>query len=331
MGNSKFKEYFAPTVVLLVICLVASALLTGTYIMTKPIIAQREADAASGALAVVLPGGSDFAVMEDVTLVENVLEVQKAGNGEGFVVTASVGGYGGQVQSMVGINAAGEITGLQVMNHAETAGLGTKAFEEAYLGQFWGATSTDGANVIGGATYSSKAIIGAIDATILQFEVCNGASYDAPVQLTPEEQFAADCLEVLPGADAFTKLEGVTLAENALEVHKANNGVGMGVVTNGIGYNAGTPIKAVVGIDNNGAITGIKVTEHGETPGIGTRPIADEPTYIEQFIGATKITRGSSGDATKIDTISGATMTSVGVYDCAKAGIKQFEAMGGVI
>ncbi|MBQ2747648.1 MAG: FMN-binding protein, partial [Firmicutes bacterium] len=212
MGNSKFKEYFAPTVVLLVICLVASALLTGTYIMTKPIIAQREADAASGALAVVLPGGSDFAVMEDVTLVENVLEVQKAGNGEGFVVTASVGGYGGQVQSMVGINSAGEITGLQVMNHAETAGLGTKAFEEAYLSQFWGATSTDGADVIGGATYSSKAIIGAIDATILQYEVANGASYEAPVQLTPEEQFAADCLEVLPGADAFTKLEGVTLA-----------------------------------------------------------------------------------------------------------------------
>ena len=36
--NGKFKDLFAPTIVLLVICLVATALLTGTYQVTKPII-----------------------------------------------------------------------------------------------------------------------------------------------------------------------------------------------------------------------------------------------------------------------------------------------------
>ena len=48
-----------------------------------------------------------------------------------------------------------------------------------------------------------------------------------------------------------------------------------------------------------------------------------------QFIGATAITRKASGEGTKIDTISGATFSSVGVYDCVKAAIKQYELMGG--
>ena len=36
------------------------------------------------------------------------------------------GGYGGDIDMMTGINAAGEVTGMSVISHAETSGLGSK-------------------------------------------------------------------------------------------------------------------------------------------------------------------------------------------------------------
>ena len=73
--NGKFKDLFAPTIVLLVICLVATALLTGTYQVTKPIIDQRALEAAGSTRGEVLPEGDVFLPMEDITLVEGVTEV----------------------------------------------------------------------------------------------------------------------------------------------------------------------------------------------------------------------------------------------------------------
>jgi len=339
--NGKFKDLFAPTIVLLVICLIATALLTGTYQVTKPIIEQRALEAAGSTRGEVLPEGDVFLPMEDVTLVEGATEVYQAENGAGLVITAGANGFGGVVEIMTGINADGEITGVKVLNHSETPNLGTNAMTEEHLSQFIGAsaiTNKSGGegtmiDAYSGATISSTAVFDAVNTALLQFAVANGASYEAPVELSPEEQFAQMQALALPAGDTFEKLDVELYAgtsDNALEVYKAANGAGIVVYTSGEGYaasNGGAPIKALVGIDASGAVTGIQFVEHSETAGLGTK--AMEEDYINQFIGATAITRKSSGEGTKIDTISGATFSSVGVYDCVKAAIKQYELMGG--
>ena len=339
--NGKFKDLFAPTIVLLVICLVATALLTGTYQVTKPIIDQRALEAAGSTRGEVLPEGDVFLPMEDITLVEGVTEVYQAENGAGLVITSGANGFGGVVEVMTGINADGEITGVKITNHSETPNLGTNAMTEEHLSQFIGASKiTNKAGGEGtmidaysGATISSTAVFNAVDAALLQFAVANGAAYEAPVELTPEEQFAQAQRLALPEGDTFEKLD-VELytgtSDIALEVYKAANGAGIVVYTSGEGYASsvgGEPIKALVGINASGAVTGVQVIEQTETNGIGTK--AMEEDYINQFIGATAITRKASGEGTKIDTISGATFSSVGVYDCVKAAIKQYELMGG--
>lgn len=334
--NSKFKELYAPTVVLLVICLVATALLTGTYSATKPIIEQRALEAAGSTRAEVLPDGDVFLPMEDVTLVAGVTEVYQAQNGAGIVVTVGNGGFGGTVTLMVGIDASGAITGIKCMEHGETPGLGTNALTPEHFSQFLGATAITNSggegtkiDAFSGATITSNAVFGAVSNALLQYGVANGASYEAPVELTPEEIFANALAEVLPDADGF-ELADVELGDGVMEVHKATNGVGFAAYTKGVGYHGEEePIMAVVGIDANGAVTGVVIVEHHETTGIGTN--AMEASYLDQFLGATAITRGSGGDATKINVVSGATMTSVGIYDCVKAAIKQYELMGGAL
>ena len=50
------------------------------------------------------------------------------------------GGYGGDIDMMTGINAAGEVTGMSVISHAETSGLGSKATDPNWQSQFVGST-----------------------------------------------------------------------------------------------------------------------------------------------------------------------------------------------
>lgn len=64
-------------------------------------------------------------------------------------------------------------------------------------------------------------------------------------------------------------------------------------------------INVLIGIDENGEITGIEFVSLGETPGLGTK-IRDNENFIEQFMGA-------SDNSYKFDAISGATYSSKGM------------------
>lgn len=67
-----------------------------------------------------------------------------------------------------------------------------------------------------GATISSTAVFNAVDAALLQFAVANGAAYEAPVELTPEEQFAQAQSLALPEGDTFEKLDVELIPEHRI-------------------------------------------------------------------------------------------------------------------
>ena len=124
--------------------------------------------------------------------------------------------------------------------------------------------------------------------------------------------------EVLPEADGFEKIEIDNLPEGAVDIYKATNDTGYVASTTAQGY--GGTMKVTVGIDENGAITKVKVTEHSETPGLGSR--AFEEKYTVTFKGANETTLPG------VATISGATISSTALkraiqtafelYDMAK-------------
>ena len=103
--------------------------------------------------------------------VEGLNSVYQADTGEWVFDVTSGEGYHGEVQLMVGINADGTVAGLQVVAEDETDGIGTKAFEDAYVEKFVGMaasgalTTGDAAadqthvDAVSGATFTSNAVV----------------------------------------------------------------------------------------------------------------------------------------------------------------------------
>ncbi|MFV0517890.1 MAG: FMN-binding protein [Aminipila sp.] len=190
MGNSTFKEYIKPALVLVIICLVVSFALSQTYGITKPIIAQNEAKAADEARALVLPQGGSFTAYSG-ELNEGIIDFYISDNGAGAAITSTAKSFGGTMTVMVGIDANGAITGVTVTKHADTPGLGTKAMTPEYLSQYTGKTFADvvldpssiGAvsikkntnlDAITGATISSNGVYYAVQGALAQFEAAGG-------------------------------------------------------------------------------------------------------------------------------------------------------------
>jgi len=53
-------------------------------------------------------------------------EVQVNGEAAGYAVKVTASGSQGSIEMMVGVDAEGAVTGVSVVNHSETSGIGTK-------------------------------------------------------------------------------------------------------------------------------------------------------------------------------------------------------------
>ena len=119
---------------LTVIALVTAALLGLVDGVTRDKIAEIEAEKTRVAMSAVAPAGSEFTDKLDIPAEAaaaaaaqggKVLELYgvKAG---GCVMKISASGSQGSIVMMVGVDANNAITGISVVSHAETSGIGTK-------------------------------------------------------------------------------------------------------------------------------------------------------------------------------------------------------------
>ena len=107
--------------------------------------------------------------------------------------------------------------------------------------------------------------------------------------------------EVLPEAEGFTEVDlaSAGLPDAVYEAYTADNGAGSVFFVSGAGY--GGEIKAIVGVNADGTVSGSKVLEHAETAGLGARITGEE--FRNQFIGKDASLEG-------VDVISGSTISS---------------------
>ena len=187
MKKLNLKEILIPTVALLVICLVATALLAGTNTITKEKIALNAVETEKVSRMLVLPEGKEYG---EVTALDNGLTycvgTDENGAEVGYVFTAGAKGYGGTVNVMVGIDMNGAITGVEILSHGETPGLGANAVKPDFKNRFIGKSgqltvdknSNDGQNVqaITAATITSKAVTGAVNAVTAAYQEITGGA-----------------------------------------------------------------------------------------------------------------------------------------------------------
>ena len=161
------KAIIRPAAVLLVIAGVAAGLLGAVSEVTKAPIAAQEEKTLNESMTAVMPEASAFEAM-DVELTGTITAVYAADNG-GYVITTAPGGFGGAVNTMVGIGPDGVISGLRVTGHSETPGLGAKSTEPDFYEQFTGASGSVAVTKDGGQ------IVPITSSTITSRAVCVGA------------------------------------------------------------------------------------------------------------------------------------------------------------
>lgn len=144
-----------------------------------------------------------------------------------------------------------------------------------------------------------------------------------------QEKLSAGLKMVLDAADkGFSEKErdGFIYYEGR---NKKNEVVGYCFTAEGKGY--GGPIKVLIGLDQKGKVSGIKIIEHQETPGVGSQ-IAQgsedksEPIFTRQFKGkaAAQLVLTTAKTDENIQAISGATISSRAVTETVKLKVEEF-------
>jgi len=153
-------------IVLTVISIVMALCLGFVNNATAPAIALNAQKSKEAAMQVVLPHEGTYDLVEYTGTDTAVAGVYQAGD-EGYVVeTVPTSGFSGAIVMLTGISADGAVTGIAVITHAETSGLGSKAKTDSdWQAQFVGTTepvsvTKDGGTIesITGSTITSRAI-----------------------------------------------------------------------------------------------------------------------------------------------------------------------------
>ena len=169
MKNNTASLIIKMAVLLMVICAVVSAVLGAVNMVTAPVIADIAAAKTTAAYNEVLPSAAGYEAVDYTDA--NVTAVAKCA--EGTVVEVSISGSQSMLALAIGVDNDGVITGVSVIDHGETPGLGAKSTEAAWRAQFAGQTSglaldKKGGEIapLTGATITSQAIVDACQIAI---------------------------------------------------------------------------------------------------------------------------------------------------------------------
>ncbi|MDD6155110.1 MAG: FMN-binding protein [Eubacteriales bacterium] len=136
---------------------------------------------------------------------------------------------------------------------------------------------------------------------------------------------------LLSDATGFDQYKGKLVTDKSGKAHVEDcytstnkTGAVMTVVTKSFGGD----LTMMVGIDKDGKITGIKISDHSDTPGVGTKNMTDE--YLGQYKGMSKTSSENVKQETQIHYTSGASVTGQALQNGVHCALAQFAAMGGV-
>jgi len=180
---------------LMLVCGVSAGALAATYLVTQPVVEEREREEMKKQYEDVLklfgvegaePIENGEALEKGKEVVEGleaVFDIVKGTEKIGVAVTTGANGYGGPVKVAVAINADGTVVGVKVLDiSGETKGVGTKVVEEpGFIEQFIGKAVSDPLKIgtdidaISGATITSRAVTQGVSDAVKIFKEFAGS------------------------------------------------------------------------------------------------------------------------------------------------------------
>lgn len=176
---SNFKHIARLSITLLLITAVIAGALAGVNAITKDRIDQIAAEKTQKALGKVLTFEGEAIKLENhPATVDGVAITAVYETSAGYAVQVAPSGFGGTINMMVGVDFEGKVTGISIISHSETAGLGAVAGSdtgagEAFRSQFVGKSgelhvTKDGGEIdaISSSTITSRAVTGGVNAAL---------------------------------------------------------------------------------------------------------------------------------------------------------------------
>ncbi|MBZ4643890.1 MAG: rnfG [Deferribacteraceae bacterium] len=169
MRDNNFKM----VIVLTVIAAIAAFVLSFVYSSTKDKIAEAYRQEFLRALVKVFPNYNNEPD-KDINIVDgqNIYIAKMDDKVVGYAIkSTSSKGYGGDIDVLIAVSTDGKITGIEILRHAETPGLGDKIEDEWFKNLFKGLTAKDNIAVkkdggiidqFSGATISPRAVSEAV-------------------------------------------------------------------------------------------------------------------------------------------------------------------------
>ena len=173
--------------ILTVITLIAGGLLGLVYEVTKKPIANQQEKAKHEAYQAVFEDADLASALKEqgfeAQKINEIMEAKDAsGETLGYAVNVTTSeGYGGDITFSMGVQLDGTLNGISILSISETAGLGMNATKDEFKNQFSdknaeafevtkaGASADNEINAISGATITSKAVTGGVNAGICAF------------------------------------------------------------------------------------------------------------------------------------------------------------------
>ena len=175
-------------------CLIVAGLLGVVNMVTAPNIAAINKAKTEAAMKAVVADPDNSTFSDPLALTDEMTAAAQAGGGSlveayavqvggadaGYALKIDASGSQGIITMMVGLDADGAVTGVSVVKHSETAGIGTKVMGNEpnndgvpVLDQFKGKSAADGTLAVGtnvtaitGATVSSKGVTAGVNTAL---------------------------------------------------------------------------------------------------------------------------------------------------------------------
>jgi H+/Na+-translocating ferredoxin:NAD+ oxidoreductase subunit G len=167
------------TLNLVAICAVAGLLVSATWSKTEPVKLAKEAKEREEALKGLMPDADNIKKVKDIVIEGKegtIYRAEKSGKITGYVVSSVGRGYSSFIRMLVAVNTDNVVTGIDILGHGETPGLGDQISEDWFKDRFKGKslehlvvvkheTDTD-VQAISGATISSRGVTKGVRAAV---------------------------------------------------------------------------------------------------------------------------------------------------------------------
>lgn len=172
------KYYLKLGFILFVFCAIASGILAYINTLTAPVIAERKAREEEETRNSLIPNADFEQKVTDQGMIYYVAKDPAKDELLGYTFIAADVGYSSTVQTMVGVDPEFEVLGIQVVDQAETPGLGANCTSPSFASQFSGMSindlyvDKDGGEVVSlsGATITSRCITNSLRESILDVQ-----------------------------------------------------------------------------------------------------------------------------------------------------------------